>query len=107
MKKTISTIIAIIAFNMMVQAQEGPEIWMTYDLMPKKGMTEQFEAAAAKKNKKRSKKRRAGEMSKDKGSDPSKNGASNGSAAELAKRRVHFDLSQNKVTEFFKHGKVA
>ena len=22
-------------------------------------------------------------------------------------KRVHFDMSQNKVTEFFKHGKVA
>ena len=52
MKRTISTIIAIIALQMMAQAQEGPEIWMSYDLMPKKGMTEQFEAAAAKKTKK-------------------------------------------------------
>ena len=52
MKKTISMIIAIIAFNMMIQAQEGPEIWMSYDLMPKKGMVKQFEAAAEKKNKK-------------------------------------------------------
>ena len=52
MKKNISIIIAIIAFNMMVQAQEDPEIWMTYDLMPKKGMVKQFEAAAEKKNKK-------------------------------------------------------
>ena len=44
--------IAIILVNMMVQAQEGPEIWMSYDLMPKKGMVKQFEAAVAKKNKK-------------------------------------------------------
>ena len=28
--------IAIIVVNMMVQAQESPEIWMSYDLMPKK-----------------------------------------------------------------------
>lgn len=26
---------------------------------------------------------------------------------EGAKKRVRFDLSRNKVTEFFKHGKVA
>ena len=52
MKKNISTIIAIIVVNMMVQAQESPEIWMSYDLMPKKGMVKQFEAAVAKKNKK-------------------------------------------------------
>jgi hypothetical protein len=26
---------------------------------------------------------------------------------EEASKRVRFDLSQNKVTEFFKHGKVA
>jgi hypothetical protein len=36
MKKTISIILAIIALNMMAQAQESPEIWMSYDLMPKK-----------------------------------------------------------------------
>ena len=52
MKKTISIILAIIALNMMAQAQESPEIWMSYDLMPKKGMVKQFEAAAEKKNKK-------------------------------------------------------
>ena len=27
--------------------------------------------------------------------------------ADVSKKRVKFDLSQNKVTEFFKHGKVA
>lgn len=30
-----------------------------------------------------------------------------GGDSELPKKRVYFDLSQNKVTEFFKHGKVA
>jgi len=48
MKKTISIILAIIALNMMAQAQESPEIWMSYDLMPKKGMVKQFEAAGKK-----------------------------------------------------------
>tara|TARA_B100001057_G_scaffold471670_1_gene534222 strand:- start:178 stop:924 length:747 start_codon:yes stop_codon:yes gene_type:complete len=48
MKKTILTIslFAILALN--IQAQE---IWMTYDIKAKKGMSEKFEQAAAKKTK--------------------------------------------------------
>lgn len=56
-----------------------------------------------KKNKKKGKKRKASEVSQEKSSD----NKAGGSSGELPKKRVHFDLSQNKVTEFFKHGKVA
>lgn len=55
---------------------------------------------ASKKKKKKARKRKAGSQGENesKGSDGAK---------EPAAKRVHFDLSQNKVTEFFKHGKVA
>lgn len=56
-----------------------------------------------KKNKKKAKKRRAGEVANEKNSNNKNNSQDNGAAS----KRVHFDLSQNKVTEFFKHGKVA
>jgi len=53
--------------------------------------------------KKKNKKKIKGEK-KDKAA-----GADGGEAdkALCGAKRVHFDLSQNQVTEFFKHGKVA
>lgn len=56
---------------------------------------------ASKKKKKKGKKRKA---SKDEAEDKAE--AADNEKGQ-PKKRVHFDLSQNKVTEFFKHGKVA
>ena len=41
-----------ILFSLSLIAQDGTEIWMSYELKAKDGMSEQFEAAAAKKTKK-------------------------------------------------------
>ncbi len=49
MKKTILSIIYFVAICFSLQ---GQELWMSYELMPKKGMADQFEAAAAKKTQK-------------------------------------------------------
>ena len=50
MKKVI--IIVSMLFVLTTTAQNSPEIWMSYELKPKKGMVEKFEQAAAKKMKK-------------------------------------------------------
>ena len=50
MKKV--TIIVSMLFVLTTTAQNSPEIWMSYELKPKKGMVEKFEQAAAKKMKK-------------------------------------------------------
>lgn len=55
----------------------------------------------SKKKKKKSKKRKGGKGETGDGNNQDEN------VKEPAAKRVHFDLSQNKVTEFFKHGKVA
>ena len=47
MKKTILLIYLFVLSILNTQAQE---IWMSYDLKVKKGMSEKFEQAAAKKN---------------------------------------------------------
>ena len=39
-------------FTLIISAQNGPEIWMSYELKPKKGMEDKFIQAAAKKMKK-------------------------------------------------------
>ena len=54
-----------------------------------------IETQKKKKNKKKIKNADKKEVSQEKGK------------TEVGKKRVHFDLSQNQVTEFFKHGKVA
>ena len=46
------TIIVSMLFVLTTTAQNSPEIWMSYELKPKKGMVEKFEQAAAKKMKK-------------------------------------------------------
>lgn len=51
MKKSILFVFTML-FTIILSAQDGPEIWMTYELKVKKGMNEEFEAAAAKKMKK-------------------------------------------------------
>ena len=50
MKKV--TIIVSMLFVLTTTAQNSPEIWMSYELKPKKGMVEKFEQAASKKMKK-------------------------------------------------------
>tara|TARA_B110000003_G_scaffold122228_1_gene124623 strand:- start:483 stop:944 length:462 start_codon:yes stop_codon:yes gene_type:complete len=51
MKKLLLFTFSIL-FTLSSFAQDGPEIWMTYELKAKKGMEEKFEQAAAKKMKK-------------------------------------------------------
>jgi hypothetical protein len=46
------TIIVSMLFVLTTTAQNTPEIWMSYELKPKKGMVEKFEQAATKKMKK-------------------------------------------------------
>ena len=46
------TFILSMLFALITTAQDGPEIWMSYELMPKKGMEDKFVQAAAKKMKK-------------------------------------------------------
>lgn len=55
----------------------------------------------SKKKKKKGKKRKASQGGPEDKSKAAEN------EKEPPAKRVHFDLSQNKVTEFFKHGKVA
>jgi hypothetical protein len=49
--KKITLIISML-FTLIISAQNGPEIWMSYELKPKKGMEDKFIQAAAKKMKK-------------------------------------------------------
>jgi len=51
MKKFLLFTISLL-FTFSLSSQESPEIWMSYELKAKKGMTEKFEQAAAKKNEK-------------------------------------------------------
>ena len=51
MKKFLLFTISLL-FTFSLSSQESPEIWMSYELKAKKGMTEKFEQAAAKKMKK-------------------------------------------------------
>ena len=46
------TFILSMLFALITTAQDGPEIWMSYELMPKKGMEDKFVQAAEKKMKK-------------------------------------------------------
>ena len=50
MKKFLLFTISLL-FTFSLSSQESPEIWMSYELKAKKGMTEKFEQAAAKKMK--------------------------------------------------------